>query len=208
MTAIKKDLFVLTADLDAYKTIESLLNNRVNSIHIRTISHEVKKYSKKDPGCYRESHEFLRTFQKEFNHALVVFDHEGSGVEDQAPEALERKVEDNLYTTGWNPNNVACIVIQPELESWVWQDSIHVANVMGWSNYTELQKWLNESQGFEWENSKPLRPKEAMRSALEEKLRSQSSAYFASLASDVTLTHCRDRAFNKLMNTLKKWFPV
>ena len=47
----------------------------------------------------------------------------GSGGEFTRPETLEIDLENQLKSNGWPNNNAAVIIIEPELEAWVWTDS-------------------------------------------------------------------------------------
>ena len=126
-----KDLIVLVADKDMEQAILAILS-RPKSLVMRQISFQVLVDSTEhDPGCFHRSHELLRSQQARFSHALVVFDLHGCGQESQSREQLETTVEGRLGSSGWT--HAACICIDPELENWVWIDSPHVANRLGWS---------------------------------------------------------------------------
>ena len=104
------------------------------------------------------------------------------------------------------------IVIDPEIEVWVWSDSPAVARVLGWgSDFQALRKWLATRKLWASHRRKPQDPKSAMRKAMEEaglkkKVR-RSSTMFHDLATTVDFTDCRDPAFVELTGTLRAWFP-
>jgi hypothetical protein len=82
-------------------------------------------------------------------HALVLFDRAGRGKEGVGRAALEREVEERLAASGWSAR-AAAIVMDPELEAWVWVDSPHVERIVGWAGARGgLRGWLeSESQSM------------------------------------------------------------
>ena len=51
-------------------------------------------------------------------------------------------MEERLAANGWN-DRAKAIVVDPELESWVWADSRVVEDVLGWPGHAEdLRSWL------------------------------------------------------------------
>jgi hypothetical protein len=94
--AKKKDLVVLAADKSIEHTLRAVLQRHA-SLAIRPVHFQVVSYaSGLDPGCYLRSHEFLRVFLSDFSHALVVFDHRGSGQECRDARDVEEDVEKGL----------------------------------------------------------------------------------------------------------------
>jgi len=143
-----------------------------------------------------------------FRHALVVFDREGCGQDAKTRADLERQVEEALDRT-WPERRAAAIVIDPELENWVWSESPHLEEVLGWSGRKpDLRSWLEQTYGVVQDTSKPRRPKEALETALREVRIPRSSAIYRELADKVSLKQCRDPAFEKLKTTLVRWFPA
>jgi len=101
------------------------------------------------------------------------------------------------------------IVIDPELEAWVWASSPHVSGVLGWHESGDaLRAFLNERGLWDKASPKPLHPKEAMQQALREKNKPFGAPLFSELAKKVSFGGCEDPAFRKLWNQLKHWFPT
>lgn len=62
------------------------------------------------------------------------------------------------------------VVIDPELEIWVWSASPHVEDVLGWKGSTPpLRSWLCNQGLWGDDRPKPQDPKRAMEGALYEK---------------------------------------
>ena len=209
MTAerLREDLVVLVADTNMRFGIEGLLE-RPLALGIAPLEARVFVHPERDPGCYHHAHELLRPLSVDHRYALVLFDREGCGQEAKSRGAIEEEVESRLAKAGW-ADRAAVIVIDPELESWVWSDSPEVDSVLGWAGReVALRDWLRE-RGFEFADSgKPLRPKEAMQSAMRHVRKSRSSAIYHRLSSVVSLKRCSDEAFLKLRERLGTWFGV
>jgi hypothetical protein len=135
-----------------------------------------------------------------------MFDRDGCGSQDSRGK-LEEAVEYRLTQNGWGDRSAA-IVIEPELENWIWSDSPHVAESLGWIGHREdVRDWLQSRGELVPGASKPARPKEAMENVLRQTKRPRSSTVYESLARKVGLATCRDEAFAKLRSILQKWFP-
>lgn len=205
--AFELDLVALVPGEDERQTLLGLFEGRQQSLRIRLGAHKVLKHTQHDAACYRDAPEVLRPYQRQARHALVVFDRVGSGQEAHDVPAIEKAVRDRLATSGWNERGDV-VVIDPELENWVWTSSPHVAAALGWKSYTPLKAWV-EAQGL-WplNTPKPPDPKEAMHRALREAHARPSSAIFKRIARSTTLEGCLDPAFGRLRMLLSTWFPL
>ena len=195
----------LVADKNMEMTLRGILA-RWQSLDIREITFDILPHPEKDPGCLNKSDQFLRIFINQYRYALVLFDREGCGRTDSR-DRLETEVEHNLNQVGWRDRSAA-IALDPELETWVWTQSPHVAEVLGWRDtQITLRAWLVKQDYLKEETGKPSRPKEAMEAVLEKVKKSRSSALYRQLAEKVGLRGHQEPAFVKLQTTLKKWFP-
>lgn len=212
----KRDLFVVVADLDAENAIRTLLCQRQPALGIqldfkpdRPPNGDMLRYWGRDSGCYKDAVDLLRPPQQTHRHGLLCFDRHGSGAESRAREEVEAEIEDHLVASGWPRGNVAAVVLDPELEAWVWSSSPHVAEILGWRGEREnMISFLQARKLWEPNSPKPSDPKEAMRQALRSKQKMGGARLFAELASRVTLQGCQDPAFQKLQQTLARWFPA
>ena len=202
-----QDLIVLVADKNIEFTIKGLLS-RPQALGIRETTAYVIPHPERDPGCFLRSPEFLRPFRNRYRHALVVLDREGSGRDEQSREESENHLEERL-ATDWN-DKAAVVVLDPELEVWLWSDSPHVETVLGWRGRNpNLRTWLLET-GFLQAGTpgKPVRPKEAVEKALRLVRKPRSSALYRQLSEKVSFRRCSDPAFQKFKHTLQHWFPA
>ncbi len=205
--AARKDLLVLVADRNMEMAVRGIITRR-KSLGIRQVTVEVHRHPEHDCGCRQGGVEFLSVFLGLYQRALVVFDREGCGQDEQPAERIELEMERSLAGAGWG-DRTAVIVPDPELEIWVWGDSPHVESELGWSGrQPRLREWLCEKGFLKPGQVKPARPKEALEAALREVGKSRSSALFGALAEKVSLRRCEDRAFVKLRRVLGDWFSA
>jgi hypothetical protein len=200
-----KPLIIVTADKDAEYAIQELVR-RPAALGIRPIDFDCFRHPRRDNGVLNEVHDFLRPFLQ-WEYALVILDREGCGHEDEPRDVLEKAVEDRLSANGW-PGRSRVVVLDPELEAWIWDGSYQVNRILNWPGGAEsLKRWIGE-QGFVGGGEfKPARPKEALDSALRHRGIRHSSALFRDLAKEFKFENCRDRAFQRLVSTLRGWFP-
>lgn len=212
----KRDLFVVVADLDAENAISMLLRDRQSALDIhldfnpdRPPVGDLLRYAGRDSGCYKDAVDVLRTPQSTHRHALLIFDRDGCGANATQREDIECEVEGKLRRSGWGQDAVSVIVIEPELEAWVWATSPRVADVLGWQYERDgLRPFLTSRNLWDDKCPKPSDPKEAMRQSLRKKNKPLGARLFAELASRVGLRHCEDSAFQKFRQTLTQWFGV
>jgi hypothetical protein len=207
--AFPRNLVVLTADKNAQFAIRGILS-RNRSLGFRLLpqsSIEYVTHPEKDPGVLRTAKLLLSPFLRTHPHALAIMDREGSGCGTSTAEQMEQQIEADLLAAGW-ADRAAALVINPELDIWVWADSPHVEAEIGWADQsTNVRAWLVQKGFLFSAEGKPLRPKEALEAALRHVHMPRSSALYKSLAEKVSLVRCIDRAFLKLKTTLQSWFP-
>ena len=149
-----------------------------------------------------------RRYVNSHEYALVLFDRHGSGDEGAERQDIQNAVEKELSRAGWE-NRSKAIVIDPELEMWVWSGSPHVGKVLGWDEGTGAQRaWLCKQNLWPDREAKPPDPKSALKRAMRQKKRSPTAATFKELAELVSLKKCEDPAFLELRETLQGWFPA
>ena len=202
---LQKDLIVLVADKNMKFALSGLLS-RNQSLGIRSIEYDIYDHPQHDPGCYLKGIEFLSSFQRSYSHALLIFDYEGSGAEHLPIEKIQNDLEQSLSQTGWD-NRANVVIINPELENWVWSDSPLVDQELGWAGkIPSLRTWLEDKGFINTGQIKPQKPKEAMEKALREIRKPRSSAIYESLAKQVSFQRCTDTAFLRLKEMLQEWF--
>ena len=113
-----------------------------------------------------------------------------------------------MASSGWE-DRAEVIVLNPEIEVWVFAASPHVERCLGWPQEDRpLRQWL-ESQGL-WQKgqAKPSDPRAALERALGKAKRARSSALYRALGQRVGTKNCADPAFVKFRDVLRGWFPT
>lgn len=203
-----KNLVVAVADSYQEKVMEALLPRVPLSSGTAAFTYDIIRNIGNDSGSYNDSHELLRPYINDYNFALVIFDYEGTGIENvKSREEAEADVEQLLSINGWNNRN-AVIVIKPEIENWMWINSPHVHDAIGWEKEESLYTWATNKGLIVNNEPKPARPKETLEEALRISQTSKSSAIYKKIISKVSYKNCVDPAFNKMIAKLREWFPA
>ena len=197
---------MLVADQDMAETLKAVLD-RPKSLGIRPIQHDVARHLQRDAGCCHDASRRLRPYPEQYRKAVVVFDKHGCGREDAPREQIQRDVEQELESNGWDGDRAKAVVIEPELEEWVWTGSRNVAHVLGWKGgYRDLKGWLVAEGLWSEGDAKPADPKAAMNAVLRKTRTRRSSTIFGDLAKRTTWRGCQCPAFAELEGVLKRWF--
>ena len=203
-TPLKKDLIVLVADKSQEMAIDTLLKNRRRSLGIRGITYDIDRHPQHDPGIYKRGALYLSTFAEQYYWALVVLDAQWEGT--PGTKDIQKKLTQELAEMGWKGRSKV-IVIDPELEVWVWSTSPHVATILGIP--FEHAKELGRENGWWHEKEpKPCQPKLLLDYVLRQEGKSKSASWFGKLAREVGIANCADASFCELKAVLKEWFPI
>jgi hypothetical protein len=204
---MKKDVVFLVADKDMEQTLIGMLS-QPRRLGIRDISFDIFIHPLRDPGCWNEADQFLRSYTNQYHHALVLFDYQGSGQEAKTLAELESELENRLSRTGWD-DRARAIILDPELEIWVWSNSPVVERCLGWEQASPaLRVWLVEQQLLEPSQSKPADPKRAVEQALRRANKARSASIYKRLAEQVSLNRCTDLSFLRFKSILQQRFPL
>lgn len=200
-----KDLCLLVADLNMSQALEAALQ-RYESLNIRSVEFDIKVHPERDGGMRTTGPQLLSLQKRQYTHGLIILDYEGSGTQFDTAVALEEDLDRQLEEH-WQ-SNAKAIVIEPELDIWMWGSDNALRDILGWSIQTSLREWLH-TQNFNFQqNGKPERPKEALERILLELKRPRSSAIYRDIAKKISLQRCEDNAFIRLRNTLVSWFSA
>ena len=204
------DCAFLLADIQMEQTFKGFFGKEKFHLSLKTrpFTYKIIRDSQgKDPGVYKKGHELLQPLYGECQHAIAVLDNEWEG--SPGPEVIQRNMKKKLVQNGWREENVEIIVIEPELEVWLWQDAPYMADVLHFNHqpHDSLRQWL-EARGF-WHSadSKPARPKEAFEAIQRATKRPFSGATCGTIAQKISIRRCEDTAFCLLRDTLQRWFP-
>lgn len=161
-----------------------------------------------DPGLFVRANELLRPLAAEYRRAVVIVDEEWDG--SPGAEAIEQKLLAHLTDVGWPADLALALVVCPEADVWLWSDSSHSATALGWPSWPELRPALETQGWLAPGQTKPKRPKEAAEWALAHcgHKAPRSAALYRQVAAKVSIKRCEDGALERLMRTLRFWFPL
>lgn len=200
----KHDLVVLVPDKYMEYAVRGILT-RAPSLKIKKITYEIYTHPEHDPGCFLRSPEFLKFEINQTRYALVMLDYEGCGQEHcMSRQEIESDIETRMQRDGWG-GRANAVVIEPELENWIWSDSPHVERILGWQ-HKRLHSWLMQKGLLQRGENKPTRPKEVLHIVLKEVNKSKSASMYKEIAEKVSLNRCVDPSFNRFKNILQNWF--
>lgn len=161
-----------------------------------------------DPGLYVRANELLRPLAPDYGHAVVIVDEQWDG-SPGAPE-IERRLREHLDDAGWSDVNSLGLVACPEADVWLWSDSPHSANALGWASWDALRPALEGAGFLAPGQAKPEHPKEAAEWALRNcgRRAPRSAALYRQVSSQVSIHRCGDDALARLLDALRLWFPT
>lgn len=201
------DLLCLVADKNMDAAVSGLLS-RPEALGIRPIAPELIVHPAHDPGCFHDGVEFLRGLRSQAKHALILLDLAWQGVPAGSAAELEDQLEMSLSQAGMS-DWAGAVVIEPELEAWVFGRSRHIPTALGWhASGDEFRSALTAHGLWPVEDDKPPDPKAAMEWALRQVAIPRSSSIYRQLAATVGTKRCTDRAFVRFRGLLQAWFPA
>jgi len=200
-----KDLALLVADKNMDFAMRGILA-RPEALKIQAIEYEIKPHAGRDGGVRTTGPEIMALLRDQFRHGIVMLDWEGSGTDVNSVHALQQELDERL-SKFWD-DRARAIVIDPELDAWIWGSDNVMGEVLDWGEEKPIREWLAE-QGFEFDPArKPLRPKEALETLMIHLGEPRSSALYRKVTTRISLTRCADPGFTRLKFFLQKWFPA
>jgi hypothetical protein len=216
---MKRDCFFLVADVSCREMLKAYLAR--DQFHVGLgcgpfsfdPAQDIRVDPRLDPGVYNFAHLATRPFRATHERAVVILDADWDG--SPGAEKIREHISGNLRVQ-WEESVV--VVIEPELESWIWVTSevrqgvrqVHPAflDAFGYKSDTPLRQWLGQSGCWPEGLDKPPRPKEAVERLRRLTRAKQSAAAYANIARRVSVKGCTDPSFLLLVETLRRWFPV
>lgn len=202
----RPELVVLAADLDIEQAVMGLFT-RPHALKIRPVLPKFVRdpMAGHDGGTFKRAHIVLESYCSDpLCRALVLFDRAWDGAPSSDAKRLAEDVEQRLAPM-WG-DRARCVVLDPEIEAWVFSDSPHVDKTLGFAE-GQLRTWLRDQGQWPAGKPKPGDPKTAMLRALRKSHIKPSAALFYELASKVGLERCIDPSFHSFIETLRTWFP-
>lgn len=111
------DLVVLFADLDVQQFFEAIIERGQERGCIHPIRWRSLRDPRHDSSICRQPDKSLLPFLSQHCRLMVVWDHVGSGREDEAPTAVEQSVVKTLTLAGASEAHVEAVALEPEVEA-------------------------------------------------------------------------------------------
>ncbi len=200
-----RDLLLLVADKNMEFAVAGVLR-RYEALGIRSVDFEVKVHAERDGGVRTTGAEILTRYAGSFQLSLMMLDLEGSG--SKCIDAVELETElDRKLELIWG-DRAKSIVIEPEVDIWLWGSDTALQNVLRWSKQIAIRRWLQNCGFLIDDNGKPIRPKEAFEIVLRECRCPRSSSIYQKITSTISLRNCTDSAFQRLAGKVREWFAA
>ncbi len=122
--------------------------------------------------------------------------------------AIKSNLSKQLQSVGWSPDDFLVIAIDPELEQWIWQDSVHVEAALKHQSPPSLRRLLLDKGLWPLESPKPIDPKAVLEDIVRNNRVRRSSAIYGEIARKVSIKNCLDSEFLALCDGLRTWFPA
>lgn len=158
-----------------------------------------------DPGLYSKARNYAQGARRTHARLVIAVDADWQG--SPGADKIRQQIESECVLAGWTPDAVCILVLDPEIENWVWQDNPNVETEVGHKG-TSLRKQLAEEGAWPEGMAKPPRPKETLEAVLRRNRIPRSSGLYRRVAERVGVKHCTDAAFLRLAEALRTWFPT
>jgi hypothetical protein len=214
---MKRPCVFLVADSTMAQVLKSFLDRKYleDRLGCRTFDFDFQQdvvvdvlHGNTDGGIHRRAHELLRPYTRTHQYAVVILDKNFGG---QLPTAVVREgICRNLLYNGWPAECAEVVVIDPELEVWLWQRSNpHIARAFRYNDVSVSLEEFLEAEGL-WLTAavKPGRPKEAARLLLRRYRGGVPMVVYTRIVENISVSGCQDPAFNLFADALRRWFPV
>jgi hypothetical protein len=200
-----KDLVLLVADKNMDFAMRGILA-RPESLGIRSIEYEIKPHPGRDGGARTTGPETLSLLRSQFRHGILMLDWEGSGAATGTAIDLEAELDQRLASLWVQDDQAKAIVIDPEVDAWVWGSDNVLRELLDWSEHKPIRAWLRGRGYVFGANQKPVRPKEALEELMVRVDQPRSSDLYQKVTVRISLHKCSDPAFHRLRDTLRSWF--
>jgi hypothetical protein len=214
-----RDIVWLIADLECEATIRGFLERPnfhlslgCNPFRFSVEEDRVRDTLRKDPGVWKYGHELLSSKLTTHRYAVIILDNAWDG--SPGPAEIEADISRKMVGSRWKENRFEVIVIDPELEAWIWQDNPLVEQAIGHVRPPSLRQKLATTTykvtgQVLWPPNKPKPPdpKAAVETVRSMYRLGPASPVFKEITSRVSVNKCQDPAFQKLRAALQRWFP-
>lgn len=215
------DLVALFADLDMQQFFEGLIER--GQVPRRGCAREFRWRSLRDPRrdtVWRQPERALAPFLKTGSRFLIVWDHQGSGIENKPAAEVERKVVERLTGLGVDRDRVMALALRPELECLlqpVWERVKEIVSGQRPQQavpedariLAEARRLTSEALPDDFKGALESYPKEVFEGLVKGIARLRRSApLYGKIASEVSLPQLKGNpAAKEVAERISSWFP-
>jgi hypothetical protein len=161
-----------------------------------------------DGGLRKRAHTNLTLFQHLYRHAVIVLDADFKP--SPGAEALQKEISANMLAAGWSQDAFCVVVIDKELEAWLWAPNINVAKAFGHEDFEAMRRALADKKLWDAGSPKPNDLKAARDLAARLGGRKTGGPLFRGVFSGMSKRACdlcQESGFVTLRSALQRWFP-
>ena len=159
---------------------------------------------KTDGAVCKDAHNLLRPYLTTHQRAIVVLDQQFGG--DRPAAEVQDEILENLRRNGWD-DRCEVVVIDPELEVWLWQDKPQIAQAVKFKD-GNLRAHLCAQKLWPEDQAKPPNPKEVIQDLIKRYRAGAPMAVYSKIARRVGVSGCTDASFKRFQKALQTWFPA
>lgn len=207
------DLVALFADKDAELLFERIIERGQERGCIRDVRWRSLRDPRRDAAVARDPGRSLQPFIGRGSKLLVVWDHEGSGREREAPQQVVESAVQSLVRRGAPARDVLCVALVPELETvlmpaWDRLASVLVEGRGPVPSDVAIAQRLGSSSVEALSEARRLRPKEAFQALVEAAGLRWSARLFERLGGALSIPGLKGaREMEQITTCLQAWFP-
>ena len=161
---------------------------------------------KNDPGLYAQAGQYASGARATHDHLVIALDADWHGSPGAA--AIRTGIQAACERETWPREDVCVVVLDPEIEEWIWQDNPNVERAVGHRGPTNLRADLATSGDWPLTSPKPPRPKEVLEQVVRKNREPRSSALYRRIAAQVSVGKCVSPSFHHLLEALRRWYPA
>lgn len=161
-----------------------------------------------DGGIWKHAHNNLMLFKEDYRHAVIVLDADFEphpGV-----EKLREDITNNMLGAGWAEGSFCVVVIDKELEAWLWAPNVNVAKAFGHNDFDQMRAALAQKNLWDEGAPKPNDLKAARDLAARLGGKRTGGPIFRGVFEGISKRACdlcQENGFITMRNALQTWFP-
>lgn len=162
-----------------------------------------------DGGIWKHAHSNILPFKDDYRYAVIVLDADFEphpGV-----ETLRADITKNMLGAGWAEGSFCVVVIDKELEAWLWAPNVNVAKAFGHNDFEQMREALAQRNLWDAGAPKPNDLKAARNLAARLGGKRTGGPIFRGVFEGISKRACdlcQENGFITMRTALQTWFPT